>query len=81
MARYFFHLRDGTDVALDEEGQELGNLEAAKAGALVAARDSLSHDIRDGVVDLRLRIDVEDDAGRVIHSLPFGDAYQVITQH
>jgi hypothetical protein len=78
MVRYYFHLRDGMDVALDDEGQEMADVEAAKAAALVAARDSLSHDIKAGVVDLRLRIDVEDGAGALIHSLPFREAFEVI---
>lgn len=79
MVRYFFHLRDGVDVALDPEGIELPSFEAAQKKALEAARDSLSHDIRDGRIDVRLRIDVENGAGAVLHSQPFQDAFEIAT--
>ena len=78
MARFFFHLRDGTDFALDPEGVVLPDLEAAQTAALQAARDTLGHDIRDGRLDLRYRIDVEDERGTVLHSLPFEDAFEII---
>jgi hypothetical protein len=70
MIRYFFHVRDGSDVALDPEGLELADLEAAQNAALEAARDTLSHDIKQGFIDLRLRIDVEDDAA--VHCQDYG---------
>ena len=39
MPRYFFHLRYRTTLLEDEEGQELPDLEAAKAEALHALRE------------------------------------------
>jgi len=78
MARYFFHLRDHTDQILDLEGVQLPSVDAVKPEALRAARDTLSHEIKDGVVDLRYRIDVEDAGGRIVHSLPLRDAFEVI---
>lgn len=78
MARYFFHLRDGTDVALDEEGRELSGFEAVRRAALQGARDTLSHDMKAGRLDLRLRIEVENEHGAVLYSLPMQDAFEVI---
>lgn len=78
MARYFFHLRDGTDCLLDPEGIELPNQEAVEKAALFAARDTLSHEMKDGRIDLRYRLDVENDAGEVVHSLPLSEAFDVI---
>lgn len=77
MARYYFHLRDGSDHILDPVGIELTDLEAAVVVALRAARDSLSNDIKGGSLDLRYRIDVENEGGSVVHSLPFRDAFEV----
>jgi hypothetical protein len=74
MARYFLHLRQGTDEALDEEGTEVGTFEALKAKVLAAARDTMSHDLREGRLLLYLRIDAEDEAGNVAYTLPFADA-------
>jgi hypothetical protein len=81
MARYFFHLRDGADVALDLEGVELPSLDVAQKMAVEGARDSLSHDIRTGRIDISLRIDVENDDGRVLLSVPFRDAFDVTGSH
>ncbi|HWH21897.1 MAG TPA: hypothetical protein VNT25_01210 [Allosphingosinicella sp.] len=77
MALYFFHLRDGVDVALDPDGIELPSLDAARKKALEAARDSLSHDIKAGRMDVGLRIDVENGDGRVLHSQPFREAFEI----
>ena len=63
MARYFFHLRDGDDQLLDPEGTELSDKQSIEAAALRAARDTLSHELQSGRLDLRYRIDVEDEAG------------------
>ena len=78
MARYFFHLRDHSDQILDPEGLELSGLDAVRAAALTAARDTLSHDIRNGSLDLRYRIDVEDETGAKVHSIALRDAFSII---
>ncbi len=77
MARYFFHLRDHDSTLLDDEGVELADLAAVQRAALDAARDTLSHDIRAGFIDLRFRIDVEGEDGAVVHTLPFEKAFVV----
>lgn len=78
MGRYFFHLMDDLEDLLDPEGIELPDLNAVHAQALKAARDTLSHEIKAGCVDLRYRIEVEDEAGRLVHSLPFAQAFEVL---
>ena len=70
LARYFFHLRDGSDILLDPEGIELTDIGAVRKKALEAARDTLSHDMKDGFLDLKYRIEVEDAEGSVVYSLP-----------
>jgi len=51
MPRYFLHLRDGTDIALDEEGLEFADTDAFAAGVLASARDCIAGDARSGVID------------------------------
>jgi uncharacterized protein YxjI len=80
MARYFFHLRDGTDELLDPEGVELATLDEVKVAALEAARDTLSHEIKCGVLNLKPRLEVEDASGTVVHVLKLTDAFEVIEQ-
>ena len=80
MARYFMHLRDGTEQILDPEGLEFANIEAMRKAVLVSARDLMTGDIREGVMDLRFRIDVEDEDGEIIYTLPFKHAVNIIPE-
>ena len=77
MPRYFLHLRDSSDEILDPEGIELPS-EAIAGAALMAARDCMAGDVIAGQLDLRYRIDVHDEAGELVHSLPFPDAVQIV---
>jgi hypothetical protein len=74
------HLRDGADELLDSEGIELLDLEAVRKNVMAAARDILAGDLRNGVVDLRYRIDAEDALGEVVYSLAFRHAFSVIPE-
>ena len=78
MTRYFFHLRSYSDELLDSEGCELPNLEAARDQAIRYAQDTLSHEIREGRLNLSYRLDVEDSDGTIAHSLPFSEAFEVV---
>lgn len=80
MARYFMHLRDGTEQILDPEGLEFPSVEALRKAVLVAARDLMTGDIREGVIDLRFRIDVETESGEMIYTLPFKHAVSIIPE-
>lgn len=78
MARYFLHLRDGTDELLDPEGIECADVQSLKAAVLANVRDLISGDIlRAGIIDLRYRVDAEDAAGKVVFSLPFRHALSI----
>lgn len=78
--RYFLHLRDGTDQLLDPEGIVLPNLDALRAKVLQSARDTMSHDLKTGHLELKWRIEAEDEDGQVVHCLPFPAAVK-ITDH
>ena len=39
MSRFYIHVVSGTDIAVDPEGQELPDLNAARREAIVAARE------------------------------------------
>ncbi|HUE78067.1 MAG TPA: hypothetical protein VMN38_00345 [Sphingomicrobium sp.] len=80
MARYFMHLRDGTEQILDPEGLEFPTVEALRKAVLVSARDLMTGDVREGVIDLRFRIDVEDESGVIIYTLPFKHAVNIIPE-
>ena len=80
MPCYFFHLRDHIDEILDEEGFELADLNAVKVRALHEARAIMGSDVLIGILDLRYRIDVEDGSGKVLYSMPFQHAVQIIPE-
>ena len=42
MGRFYFHLSDGEEITLDEEGTELPDLSAAEGEAVQAARELLA---------------------------------------
>jgi hypothetical protein len=78
MARYFLHLRDGTDDVLDAEGIEYGTHELMRAGVMECARDVLCGDIKRGILDLRFRIEAEDEQGEVVYTLPLKHAFSIV---
>ncbi len=80
MPLYYFHLRDGEDILLDPEGTDLDGEVAIAKATLAAARSLISDDALNGHISLHYHIDVEDEAGKVVHSLAFDDAV-TITGH
>lgn len=77
MPRYFLHLRTGADEVIDMEGIEMP-AEAVAGVVLLQARDCMAGDVRSGRLDLHARIDVHDEGGRLVHSLSFADALDLI---
>ena len=75
MARYFFHLRDGDALIQDDEGQELPNLETVRLEAIAGAQEILSEAASTGqAARLRLQIEVVDETGRTVLTMPVGRA-------
>ena len=82
MSRYFLHLRDGTDELLDPEGSFFDDLEQLRTAVLAGARDVMANELKSaGTVDLRYRIDAEDENGNIVFSLPFADAAHIVPAH
>jgi hypothetical protein len=77
MPLYFLHLRAPLDEMLDPDGVLMPE-EAVAGAALVAARDCMAHDLRAGRIDLASRIDVHNEAGEIVHTLPFADAVTIM---
>jgi hypothetical protein len=73
MPHYYFHLRHGFQLTIDDEGQEFPDEEAARVEALKAVREILadatrrSGDAPDAMV-------VADESGSEVASVPFADA-------
>ncbi|WP_314957631.1 DUF6894 family protein [Bradyrhizobium cosmicum] len=69
MPRFYFDLRDGDDLAIDEEGLELPNVGAVQAEAAISLAD-MARDAVHGAPLLgggrRMAIEVRDEAGPVM---------------
>jgi hypothetical protein len=78
--RYFLHLRDSIDELLDNEGAELPDMEAVRSTVMAAARDLIAGDLRNGVIDLRFRIDAENGEAEIVYTLPFKHAFSIIPE-
>jgi hypothetical protein len=77
MPRFFFHVVDGVGTAEDEDGLVLDGVAAARDVAVEGARDILAAEIKYGSIDLNWRIDVADEGGAVVLTLPFSEAVLV----
>lgn len=77
MARYFMHLRDGSDEILDPDGVEYESLEKLQKAVLVSARDVIAGDAHLGAINLAQRIDAETESGEIVYTLEFEQAVTV----
>jgi hypothetical protein len=81
MARYFFHLRDGDTLLVDDEGEELRGQRAVRSYAIDSARQLLSEAALSGTAaTLHQQIEVVDERGRTILTIPVGHATGTETQ-
>ena len=78
MARYFFHLRDGSERLLDPQGLDIDDADQLASTALKEARALVAQDALQGKIDLGLRLEVEDEHGNLVHALRFADAVRLI---
>lgn len=76
MPRYFFNVYDDI-VALDEEGVELPNVQAARLHAVAGARDLIVAQVKHGYLVRSHWIDVVDERGEVVLSITFGEALEI----
>ncbi len=76
MPRYYFHLRNCPDC-IDEEGRELSDATAAYAAAVMEARSILSEDVLQGKLPLGGSIEVKDERGNIVLTLPFRSAIRI----
>jgi hypothetical protein len=76
MSHYFLRLRDGDTLLPDDgEGQEFANMEAVRLEAIESAREILSEAALSGKAgSLRQQIEVSDEAGQTILTIPVGHA-------
>ena len=78
MPRFYFHVHNDADV-IDDEGLALPDLAAAKQAAIDGAREMMAEHVTHGrPITLRHRIDVADEAGKILASLPFRELITIV---
>ena len=81
MPRYFFHVRDGSALLNDLEGEDLATFEAAQEEAMEVARDILRDAVYCGMAaSLNKQIEVMDESGMTILVVPVGRVTGTPTQ-
>ncbi|MGA7808384.1 DUF6894 family protein [Bradyrhizobium sp.] len=70
MHRFYFHIRTGDGLIVDQVGTDLQDAGAAKQEALLAARDIVADAIRSGH-DIPEAFVIADGAGRELETVPF----------
>jgi hypothetical protein len=74
MSRYYFHLRHGSELTIDDEGQDFPNDDAARAEAAESVHEILAEAIRSKRAEMPEAIVVADEDGREVASVPFAGA-------
>ncbi|MEA1015663.1 hypothetical protein SH591_13050 [Sphingomonas sp. LY54] len=77
MPRFYFHIRSDDVEILDDEGSEFPDLDAAWREAIDGARGILSQEVLKGSLPLHERIDIADEAGGVLRTVPFTDVVEI----
>jgi hypothetical protein len=76
MPPYYFHLYNDM-VVMDEEGRELPDMAAAREHAIEGARSLMAEQIMAGRLRLQHRIEVADEEGRVLMTIPFRELVNI----
>jgi uncharacterized protein DUF6894 len=66
MPRYFFHVREGSDLNRDAEGQDLSDVEAARREAINSVREIISEKLLHGGALNHRSIEIADETGHVV---------------
>lgn len=77
MPRYFFHLYECGNLIADDEGRLLPDEASIQRAALKEARHVMAAEVQAGKLCLSCRIDVIDEHGRPVLTLPFKEAIEV----
>ena len=81
MPLFYFHICNGVGFTEDQEGAELPDATAARARAILSARDVMTADLRKGELDLSSFIEVENEAKQLLFTISFEEAVQVTRKH
>lgn len=73
MPRYYFHIRNADDMARDEEGTDLPDVDSVHKAALVCARELMAIADKEGADRRRESISITDASGREVATVDIRD--------
>jgi hypothetical protein len=76
MPLYYFHLYNDI-VAMDEEGLDLPDIEAAHANGIKEAREMMLETVAEGRINFSHRIEIADSNGDIVDRVSFAEAVTV----
>jgi hypothetical protein len=74
-SRFYFHLNNGEDVIRDEEGTLVSDIDAALIAAMEVIQELRAEDAVSAAEWQGWRLEITDEAGRVIESLSLDDPF------
>jgi hypothetical protein len=75
MTHYYLNIINGTGFVGDHEGEEFRDLDEAREKAAESVRSILSDELKSaGLINLQGRIEIADQHGSVVLTLPFREA-------
>lgn len=75
MTHYYLNIQNGNGLTRDDEGEDFPDLAAARQKAMEGVRSILSDEIKSaGSMDLHGCIEIADESGAVVLTLPFREA-------
>ncbi len=77
MANYFFDLHENGNVLTDEEGALCSNIDEVRAFAIAAARDLISSEARNGILNMDCHILARDDQGAPVLTVLYREAVKI----
>lgn len=77
MARFFFDLHECGNISKDDEGVERVGLEEIRDAAYRSAREVMCAELVEGRLCLACHIEVRDETGAVVLTVPFREAVTI----
>jgi hypothetical protein len=74
MPRYYFHIRNADDIALDDEGTNCADLNVARRQAFASARELLANAIKEGKEPVAESVVIADADGHELLNVPLEHA-------
>lgn len=77
MPRYFLHIHNSHGQAEDDEGLDADSLSEAREKAVAGIRSLLAAEAANGEINFRGRIEIGDEAGKILLAIPFAEAITI----